>query len=274
MPFHTSRVVQTLSRVPGVSVVGVRILGLAQRVTASGLSPSARWSKHLGSEAGYWGRLIRSPDRFREQFGWCLDPDLEVRQDELREAIEAVPRDRLHVLDVGAGPVTVVGRRYAGKSIEVTAIDPLADVYNDALAKSGIQVPVTTQRFSIEDLPARFPARSFDIAYCHNAIDHMPDPMPALDVMLSLVAPDGFVVLRCLPDEGERNSYFGIHQWNVDLDESGLVVWNRTTRHALGEELAGQAEVVSARMIGKWVTAIIRPIASPPIRRRASSSDA
>jgi SAM-dependent methyltransferase len=260
----SSGVVKAMSRVPGVSAVGVRVLGLAQRVTDSGLSPRARWSKHLGSESGYWERLIRSPDRFREQFGWCLDPELEVRQDELREAIDAVPRDDLQILDVGAGPVTVVGRRHGRKSIRVTAIDPLADAYNAALAKSGIQVSVATQQYSIEELADRFPAGSFDVAYCHNAIDHMPEPMLALEIMLSLVRPDGFVVIRCLPDEGERNSYFGIHQWNVDLDGPGLVVWNRSTRHLVGEELAGRAEIVSTRMMGKWVTAIVRPQAAFP----------
>ena len=241
----SARVVQTLSRVPGVSAVGVRVLGLAQRIADSGLSPRDRWSKHLGSEAGWWERLIARPERFRAEFGWCLDPDLDVRQDELRDAIDAVPRNDVRVLDVGAGPVTVVGRKHAGKSIRVTAVDPLADVYNAAL--------------SVEEVADRFPPGSFDIAYCHNAIDHMPDPMAALDVMLSLVTPDGFVVVRCLPREGERNSYFGIHQWNVDLDGSELVIWSRAARHVVGRELAGRGVIVSAKMIGRWVTATIRP---------------
>jgi SAM-dependent methyltransferase len=257
----TTRVVGTLSRVPGVSAVGVRVLGLAQRVTDSGLSPKQRWSKHLGSEAGYWERLIATPDRFREQFGWCLDPELEVRQEELHEAIDAVPRDRLRLLDVGAGPVTVVGRRWAGKSIEVTPIDPLADVYNEALHKSGIDVPVPTRQLAVEDLAGHFGARSFDLAYCHNAIDHMPDPLEALDIMLSLVASDGFVVIRCLPEEGERNSYFGIHQWNVDLDGGELVIWSRSARYVVRDRLGG-AEIVSAQARGKWVTATIRPLAA------------
>jgi SAM-dependent methyltransferase len=260
----TSTVVQALSHVPGVTAVGVRVLGAAQRVADRGLSPRDRWRKHLGSEAGWWERLIADPDRFREQFGWCLDPDLEARQDELREAIEAVPREELRVLDVGAGPVTVVGRRHAGKRIRVTAVDPLADAYNEALTRAGIEVPVVTEKLAVEELPDRFAPRSFDVVYCHNAIDHMPDPMLALDVMLGLAAADGFVVLRCLPDEGERNAYFGIHQWNVDCGGGDLVIWNREARHVVGDELAGRAEV-SARMIGKWVTAIVRP--------RAGSSD-
>ena len=255
----STRVVRTLSRVPGVSAVGVRLLGLTQRVTDRGLSPRQRWSKHLGSESGYWERLIATPDRFREQFGWCLDPDMEVRQEELREAIEAVPRNRLGVLDVGAGPVTVVGRRWGGKTIEVTPIDPLADVYNEALKEAGIDVPVATQQLAVEDLTSRYSAGSFDIAYCHNAIDHMPDPLGALGIMLSLVAADGFVVIRCLPDEGERNSYYGIHQWNVDLDGEELVIWNRSVRYLVRAEFAGRAEVVSARPSGKWVVATIRP---------------
>ncbi len=255
----STRVVRTLSRVPGVSAVGVHVLGLAQRVTDRGLSPRQRWSKHLGSESGYWERLIASPDGFREQFGWCLDPELEVRQDELREAVEAVPRSRVRILDVGAGPVTVVGKRWAGKSIEVTPIDPLADVYNEALRKAGIEVPVATQQLAVEDLIARYGAGSFDIAYCHNALDHMPDPLGALGLMLSLVPADGFVVVRCLPDEGERNSYYGIHQWNVDLDEGELVIWNRSVRHAVREELADRVETVSVKSYGKWVTATIRP---------------
>jgi SAM-dependent methyltransferase len=265
MGLATSPVAQALSRVPGVAAVGIRVLGLAQRIADSGLSPRERWRKHLGSEAGWWERLLARPDRFREQFGWCLDPELEVRQDELRETIEAVPRDVVRIVDVGAGPVTVVGRRYRGRTIEVIPIDPLADVYNNALRKAGVDVPVPTRQLAVEELPEQFGPANIDIAYCHNALDHMPDPLAALESMLSVVAADGFVVIRCLPDEGKRNAYFGIHQWNVDLDGTDLAIWNRSTRHLVGDALADRAEVVDARMIGKWVTAVLRP--------RAASSD-
>jgi SAM-dependent methyltransferase len=241
------------------------MLGLVQRVVDAGLSPRDRWAKHLDSEANYWLRVIQSPDRLHEMFAWCLDPNLEVAQDELREAIEAVPRQQVRVLDVGAGPVTVIGRTYAGKAIDVTPIDPLADIYNDGLDKANVHPPVVTRKLSVEELTGAFPPASFDIAFCHNAIDHMPDPMLAIDVMLTLVSPDGFVVLRSLPNEGERNSYFGIHQWNVDCHGSELVIWNRTARHMLSEELSGRAEIVSARMIGAWVTAVIRPAPGPPV---------
>ncbi len=53
--------------------------------------------------------------------------------------------DRIRILDVGAGPLTVLGKRLTGVQIDITAVDPLAGDYGTLLQRHGIAPPIRTQ---------------------------------------------------------------------------------------------------------------------------------
>ena len=55
----------------------------------------------------------------------------------------------LHILDVGAGPITSVGKRRTGVDVHLTAVDPLADEYNALLDSLGQWLSVETLRAEI-----------------------------------------------------------------------------------------------------------------------------
>ena len=246
-------------RAPRAAAFHNRLLGKAQLLSDRRLSPQQRWLKRLGNESDYWTRVIRTPGLLQERFGDRLDPAAEIRDPGVCDAIERIPRSRIRLLDVGAGPLTSLGKTYPGRDIEVVAIDPLADNYNAELRRIRAVPPVVTRALSVEQVIDTFGPRSFDISFSENAIDHMPDPLSALDTMIAATAPDGFIVLRCKPNEGERNSYFGIHQWNVDCIDGDLVVWNRSVRSSVGEHVRGRAECLLVQSSGGWVKCILRP---------------
>ena len=67
-----------------------------------------------------------------------MNPGTELRE-RIRALIAAPEGVTVRVLDVGAGPLTALGKVWPGRTLELTAVDPLADEYNailDYLAKN------------------------------------------------------------------------------------------------------------------------------------------
>jgi SAM-dependent methyltransferase len=213
------------------------------------------WADYLATRGGAWtGSYARR-----------LDPGAQVDDPLLRECIATVPGTTVTILDVGAGPLTSVGRAYPGKRIELVAVDPLADRYDELLREHGVTPPVRTREGAAEELTRLFPEPRFDIAYARNSLDHGDDPAKAVESMLSVVRTGGFVVLRHYENEGEDGGYLGLHQWNFTEREDRLLVWRRgEPTHDLSALLAGAARVDVKRtavMGGRenaWICAVIR----------------
>ena len=179
-----------------------------------------RWRSGHSSEVGFWDRYLRTRGlRWQDEFAARMNPDLALSQDLAALLENASPQVR--VLDVGAGPLTIVGKKLSGVSIELTAVDPLAPHYNKLLAKHGIQPPVRTQAGKAEELASLFASNSFDLAHARNCLDHGLDPYLAVQQMLMVVKPGGWVYLKHHPDEGIREQWHGLHQWNFSRSASG-----------------------------------------------------
>jgi len=67
-----------------------------------------------------------------------------------------------------------------------------------------------------------------------------------VDEMLGVVRPGGAVVLHHIQNEGARNQYAQLHQWNFDVVDDHLIVWRSDRRVDLTERLQGRAEVQCA----------------------------
>ncbi len=117
------------------------------------------------------------------------------------------------ILDVGAGPVTDIGKKGMPPNIEIVAIDPLADFYNQKLDEHGVCPWLRTRQGEAERLQ-EYGLGLFDIVYCRNALDHGYDPMTAIEAMLGVVKKTGVVFLLGSVNEGEKHGYSGLHQWN------------------------------------------------------------
>lgn len=210
------------------------------------------WRDFLLTKGTYWG----DPD-IAADFRSRVDPDEPLAEPMILERLEEFRSSRISILDVGAGPLTVLGKRYPGKTLEIVPVDPLADEYDELLAVARIEPPIRTQRCMGEDLLERFEPATFDLAYARNALDHSADPLRIVRNMVAVVKPGGFVLLRHLPNEAEYAGYDGLHRWNFDVRDGRPVLWSRTDEYDLTEEVGGDAEVECAWREG-WVEWALR----------------
>ena len=210
----------------------------------SGLGRRLWWRRSKASEVDFWaGWLAGAPgtEQWASDRDSRLAPETEVWDPLVRAELERSPADEISILDVGAGPVTNLGFRYPGKKITIVATDPLADEYERLLRDAGLEPPVRTIRVAGEELLDHFGARTFDIAYANNSLDHSADPLRIISNMASLVRPAGTVLLRHKRNEGEQARYGGLHQWNFDAVDGNLLLWNNAVKVNVGSELEGRA---------------------------------
>ena len=185
--------------------------------------------------------------KYQEEFAYRFDPAAEVEDPMLREVIAGMERPQISILDVGAGPASTVGHRCDGTAVEVVAVDPLADSYNELLDQAGLVPPVRTETLEGERLVERFGPDRFDIAYSRNALDHAVDPVLIVEQMVAVVRPGGHVMLRHARNEAVHQDYVQLHQWNFDERHGAFIVWRAEEETNITERLAGLAAVACRR---------------------------
>lgn len=217
---------------------------LKRRTVDRSASVEALWRTDLPVEVRFWRNFLRTggadwPDDYKAR----IDPLAPLAEPLLTERLDAVPRATIEILDVGAGPLTSLGKVHPGGQLAITAVDPLSRAYDGLLTEAGIEPCVRTQECAGEDLVARFGPESFDVAYARNSLDHTVDPVQIVANMLEVVRPGGFVALRHYQDEGASTGWVQLHQWNFNVRDGELVVWGRDGSHNLSRLLADRATV-------------------------------
>jgi SAM-dependent methyltransferase len=206
------------------------------------------WRGRKRNEVDFWaGWLAGAPgtEQWADDREARLDPKTEIRDPVVRAELDRSPAEEVSILDVGAGPLTWLGYHYPGKKLTIVAVDPLAAEYDRLLRDTGLEPPVRTIRVAGEDLPKHFAPATFDIAYATNSLDHSADPLTIISNMVTVVRPHGIVVLRHKRNEGQSARYSGLHQWNFDAVDEGLLLWNEAAEIDVGAALAGRAETTA-----------------------------
>jgi SAM-dependent methyltransferase len=234
----------TLSKLPGN--LKYRTIRLYRRRRNLHAAPQELWAAGLADETDFWREYLRTggsqwPDAYQSR----IDPESEL-QEHIVQRLSGLGQ-RVSMLDAGAGPLTAVGKKWAGHEFTLTAVDALADQYDALLAEFGVTPPVRTRRCDTERLSEEFAADSFDVAYAVNTLDHSYEPMQAIREMLTVVRPGGIVLLEHFANEAENEAYRGLHQWNFDVDGTDCVLWRPGARWRLAEELAQTATVHAVR---------------------------
>jgi ubiquinone/menaquinone biosynthesis C-methylase UbiE len=166
--------------------------------------------------------------------------------------------ESVSILDVGAGPLTTLGKVWEGHRVEITAVDLLADSYDRILDDFGIKPAVRTVSCATEELVGRFGENRFDLVHVENALDHHADVVKAIEQMLRVAKVGGHIVMRHARNEGETQGYQGLHQWNLCIDDSDYLIWNPEVRTSVLSEFGDWAELVHLeRPGGPWELAII-----------------
>lgn len=202
------------------------------------------WRARKRRETLFWSAWLRGAPGTEE---WASDRearltgDAEIRDPAVRDELERSSAEEISILDVGAGPLTKLGYRYPGKKLTIVAVDPLADEYDRLLRETGLEPPIRTIRVAGEELLGHFEPGTFDIACATNSLDHSADPLTIISNMVSVVRPGGIVLLRHKRNEGESARYEGLHQWNFDVVDDDLILWNNAVEVNVGSVLEDRA---------------------------------
>jgi SAM-dependent methyltransferase len=205
------------------------------------------WDSYLASRGGPW------PEDYQAR----LDPRTPLRSD-LHQYLDEVPGDTVRILDVGAGPLTILGKTHPTKRLEIIATDPLAPHYDRCLSKYRIVPPVRTIAAVAEELTKRFPHNAFDLATAFNCLDHSYDPVRAIHEMIAVIKPSRYAWLAHNQDEAERQKWAGLHQWNFTVVDGDFVIRNRATSINVTRELIGQATVHVRSAESGWIDILMQ----------------
>lgn len=201
------------------------------------------WAAGTSVEFGFWKRWLETKGaQWPADYDFRTDPNAELQSD-IAQHIEDFPGTTLKLLDVGAGPMTAVGKRYRGAPIDLTAVDALADQYDAFDFPPGLPL-VRTLQCDSEALSRKFGEDAFDIVYARNTLDHGYDPIEAIREMLKVARPGGKVIAAHLSKEATAENWTGFHQWNFYVDADGFKIANRSSTFALADAIAAHGRIV------------------------------
>lgn len=213
--------------------------------------------ERLRDELRFWNKWLKTkglewPDQFSER----INPDLPLTAWH-RRFIDHLPQQEVRILDVGAGPLTTLGKKHPEKRLEIHPVDVLAANYDELLERHGIQPPVRTMFAEAERLTRWFSEESFDFVNARNCLDHSADPVEAVRQMLLVTKRGCYALLEHIENEGEKQSYLGLHQWNFTLADGDLIVSGKKRVTNISSELSHLGDF-QCSIEGEWVRASIR----------------
>ena len=182
-------------------------------------------------EVEYWRGVLgalgdgRADDKMRSRYREQLDPDTPLADNVSAELGIPDGATRLSVLDVGCGPLSVLGKRAGNVRLDITGVDPLADQYRAMLGEIGISPPFELRQGFGEELDRYFPHNHFDFVFSRNALDHSQRPHQAIRAMLHVAKPGATVWVNVNRNEAINASYNGLHSWNFDVLYGTVVLW-------------------------------------------------
>jgi SAM-dependent methyltransferase len=205
------------------------------------------WRWRLPTEVGHWDIWLRTRGMADPgDFARRVAPDQPL-QEHLKQLLPQSDGKPYRILDIGAGPLTTVGKVCDGRRIDLLAIDPLASVYDMLLEKNGITPPVRTKYGEAEQVAEMYAEGSFDLVHAANSLDHSHDPVAAIKAAARVVRPGGHVFLEHILNEGAREGYGGLHQWNFGVDDDSFTIASSSGQKTnMAKEFAGIANVKHA----------------------------
>jgi SAM-dependent methyltransferase len=206
-------------------------------------SEKSVWRGGVTSEVNFWDEFLRTRGQnwTANMSDHYLNPELPL-QDEVVELLPTRQGD-LQILDVGAGPLTFLGKKCADINFTIVAVDPLADEYDRLLAKYSVAPIVRTEKLDAETLTTRFAHNSFDLVYARNCIDHAYSPEEAVLQMVAVVKPGHYVLMKHFPNEAESENYAGLHQWNFSEEAGDFIIRSRKTKVNVTEKYRSQCTI-------------------------------
>jgi ubiquinone/menaquinone biosynthesis C-methylase UbiE len=135
-------------------------------------------------------------------------------------------KKEVNIADLGSAMFCTIGDLWDGVKINMYASDILADEFNKMLKDAKITPVIPIEKQDNEKLT--YADNFFDIVHCVNTLDHVVNPNKALQEMLRVCKPGGYIYLRHFPNVGVHENYSAFHQWNINMIENGDVsIYNK-----------------------------------------------
>ncbi len=164
------------------------------------------------------------------------------------------------VLDVGCGMSYATGNMMGAPGnmtpINLHYIDPLAHYFNEILKATRQELPAI-EFGMMEYLSAFYPHHDVDLVIIQNALDHSADPLKGILEAIDTLRTGGILYLKHKPNEGETEKYKGFHQWNIDIEDERLCIWNKEHRTYVDEMISAFASIEVHRHAEGYVIAVI-----------------
>ncbi len=133
----------------------------------------------------------------------------------------------LKTLEIGSGPNSNLSYWVDNKLLEVTAIDPLAEIYDKIMIKLNYKYPITPIKLKGEDLLKHFRKESFHIVFAQNSLDHAEDPIKCFRNAYYLLKKGGLIFVCSNFKEGTRKSWMGLHKFDIYVEYNELLLANQ-----------------------------------------------
>lgn len=221
-------------------------------------SDKTKWLSGINHEILFWTRYLQTKGaEWPEDYAFRINPHTEL-QPYLAVFLEdciGSPK----ILDVGAGPMSSLGKRYKGYEIELIATDALADHYDTLPFPDGLPV-LRTIKCDSECLSEKF-FSVFDLAHARNTLDHSYDPNRAILEMIKVCRPGGYILTDHSANEAIKENWEGFHQWNFSVENRDVIISNKQQSFSLAETIQGLADIVEISPDGSgWVRCVLRKI--------------
>lgn len=202
------------------------------------------WLSGLPDEIYFWEKFMKEQGGvFFYQFAKTVDKD---RQFELEEDIPiGMYGGEYKFLDVGSGPFSRCGKVTNKVKMDALSVDPLAGAYTILKKKYQIDNGLRLETGFVEFLDKKFSQNTFDMVHMSNSLDHCFDALYGIYEMLYVCKIGGKVILRHAENEGEREKYKGLHQWNLSLKnkENAFIIWREDKRFNVCEIFGEYADI-------------------------------
>jgi len=188
-----------------------RLGPFARQLAIAVIGPKRRWNDLQDEEVSHWEYSFATKgSSWPEHYRFCLDPGSPLQ----KYVADYLPeRSPVNILDVGSGPLVILGKRWKHE-LRIVAADPNANEYARLYAKYGVTPLCRPIPAYAEELTAHFPLNHFHLVHARNCLDHSRDPIKGMSEILAVLKPGCWALLLHVVNEGQRQDYVGPHQWN------------------------------------------------------------
>jgi SAM-dependent methyltransferase len=193
---------------------------------------SKNWEDGVKEEIRFWENYLKDNPN-----DWRLNPNLFL-QHEIVNLLHVSPilnHDSVSILDVGAGPLTTLGKVCFDFHFKITPVDVLAEDYDNILSRLKIVPLIRTIKGRVEDLDIIFGLNTFELVYMQNALDHCEDPIAGLKAMINVIKEECYIFLQHFINVAENEDYSGLHKWNLCAENNQFIIWNNTSKYNIND---------------------------------------